>query len=530
MTTTRIFYVILFRKVLKSALYKCKISYFVSPFQGYAVDEEDEGLTKMLVVLVPCVTVAALIAILATVVQVRRRRRLAKQKSFLSQSGANKVQMNALLKPNPQKYQELSLSSVVIVEELGQGRFGKVYRGELISSGRLAIAVRTISPSAPWKTQAEFWSEIERLAEMLHPNITCLVGVVTNDIPTSIVQEYSPAGGDLHVYLTSNGKPTSEDESGRPFLHPKDLISIAVQVAAGMEYLSNMSYVHRDLAARNVVMAGNGLVKVSTVCFTNSAYARDYYYPVGGCQPIPLRWLPPEAIFQDHFTTYTDVWSFGVLLWEIYSFGQVPYQGYADDSVVEMIGYHQILACPVDCPSRIYSLMVECWHKAPSKRPDFRDVHATLRQLMTELCGQTELLVCQMFPGNRSSSSGNNTTNTSLSVPFPGAFNANTIDVQESLKLVPEVGLQPYPAVHNSYPQHHVGVVPAVNQTPKYKKRPLPLASSSSQQSSSPNSSFCSSYNPFSRVGSDYGATDNCLVSQEPSSRWMETMFEDVVI
>lgn len=503
---------------------------FVS-FQGYPVDEEDEGLTKMLVVLVPCITVASLIAILATVVQVRRRRRLAKQKSCLTQSNANKVQMSALLKPNPQKYQELSRSSVVIVEELGEGRFGKVYRGELISTGRLAVAVRTINPSAPWKTQAEFWSEIERLSEMLHPNITCLVGVVTNDIPTSIVQEYTPAG-DLHVYLTANSKPTPEDESGRPFLYPKDLISIAVQVAAGMEYLSNMSYVHRDLAARNVIMVGNGLVKVSTVSFTNSAYARDYYYPVGSCQPIPLRWLPPEAIFQDHFTTYSDVWSFGVLLWEIYSFGQVPYQGYVDESAVEMIGYHQILACPVDCPSRIYSLMVECWHKTPSKRPDFRDVHATLRQLMTELCGQAELLVCQMFPGNRSSSSGNNTTNTSLSVPFPVAFNADAIDVQVPT-MVPEVGLQrnalPFPAVHNSYPQHHMGVVPPANQTPKYKKRPPP-ASSSSQKSSSPTSSFCSSYNPFSRVGSDYGATDNCLVSQEPSSRWMETMFEDVVI
>ena len=146
-----------------------------------------------------------------------------------------------------------------------------------------------------------------------------------------------------------------------------------------MEYLSSHHYVHRDLAARNTLVGENLTVKISDFGLSRDIYSADYYR-VQSKSLLPVRWMPPESILYGKFTTESDVWAFGVVLWEIYSFGLQPYYGYSNSEVIEMIRSRQLLPCPEDCPSRMYAFMVECWHEIPTRRPPFAEIHARLRQ------------------------------------------------------------------------------------------------------------------------------------------------------
>ena len=146
-----------------------------------------------------------------------------------------------------------------------------------------------------------------------------------------------------------------------------------------MEYLSSHHYVHRDLAARNTLVGESLTVKISDFGLSRDIYSADYYR-VQSKSLLPVRWMPPESILYGKFTTESDVWAFGVVLWEIYSFGLQPYYGYSNSEVIEMIRSRQLLPCPEDCPSRMYAFMVECWHEIPTRRPPFAEIHARLRQ------------------------------------------------------------------------------------------------------------------------------------------------------
>ena len=146
-----------------------------------------------------------------------------------------------------------------------------------------------------------------------------------------------------------------------------------------MEYLSSHHYVHRDLAARNTLVGESLTVKISDFGLSRDIYSADYYR-VQSKSLLPVRWMPPESILYGKFTTESDVWAFGVVLWEIYSFGLQPYYGYSNSEVIEMIRSRQLLPCPEDCPSRMYAFMVECWHEIPTRRPHFNEIHARLNQ------------------------------------------------------------------------------------------------------------------------------------------------------
>lgn len=151
-----------------------------------------------------------------------------------------------------------------------------------------------------------------------------------------------------------------------------------------MEYLASHHFIHRDLAARNVLVGDGLTIKISDFGLSRDIYSSDYYR-VQSKSLLPVRWMPPESILYGKFTTDSDVWSFGVVLWEVFSFGLQPYFGYSNQEVIEMIRSRQILPQPEDCPARIYGLMVECWHEMPSRRPSFRESHARLRAWKSEL-------------------------------------------------------------------------------------------------------------------------------------------------
>jgi receptor tyrosine kinase-like orphan receptor 1 len=165
-----------------------------------------------------------------------------------------------------------------------------------------------------------------------------------------------------------------------------DMLHIATQVAAGMEYLSTHHFVHRDLATRNILVGDNMCVKISDFGLSRDIYSQDYYRLQGKSSAIlPVRWMPPESILYGKFTTETDIWSFGVVMWEIFSYGLQPYYGYSNPEVIEVVRARQILPTPEECPTRVYGLMVECWHEMPNRRPTFREIHARLRAWKTEV-------------------------------------------------------------------------------------------------------------------------------------------------
>jgi len=151
---------------------------------------------------------------------------------------------------------------------------------------------------------------------------------------------------------------------------------------------------------------------------------------------VPLRWMPPESIFIGKFCTESDVWSYGVLLWEIYSYGLQPYYGYSNQEVIEMIRSRQLLPCPEECPSRMYAFMVECWHELPARRPTFTEITGRLRQWegmscgyqsthSNSQCGQSE----HSNSAHSSTGPSNNTGSTNLSHPPPGYSHPFSVQV-----------------------------------------------------------------------------------------------------
>ncbi|XP_037076860.1 LOW QUALITY PROTEIN: inactive tyrosine-protein kinase transmembrane receptor ROR1-like [Pollicipes pollicipes] len=297
---------------------------------------------------------------------------------------------------NKQQALELPLNEIHFKEELGEGAFGKVFRGELAGRGPdgspLPVAVKTLKSGAAPRTQLDFRREWQLMAELRHPNIVRLLGVVLEAAPQCLVFEHM-SGGDLHEFLVARSPRGSAP--GRPpggateSLSQAQLFDIAAQVADGMAYLTCHHYVHRDLAARNCLVGEGLTVKISDFGLSRDIYSSDYYR-LQTKSLLPVRWMPAESILYGKFTNESDVWSFGVLLWEIFSFGLQPYYGYSSAEVVEMVRRRQLLPAPEDAPAALYDLMLDCWHQTPCRRPRFAELLARLRSWQCESGGSTD--------------------------------------------------------------------------------------------------------------------------------------------
>lgn len=203
------------------------------------------------------------------------------------------------------KIPQYGLQDVKFVEELGEGAFGKVYKGELFNKNgdKLFVAVKALKENASPKTQQDFRREIELISDLKHNNIVCILGVVLKEEPLCMLFEYM-SHGDLHEFLISNSPNEGK------YLSQQEFLFISLQIAEGMEYLSSHHYVHRDLAARNCLVGEELIVKISDFGLSRDIYSSDYYR-VQSKSLLPVRWMPSEAILYGKFTTESDVWSYG---------------------------------------------------------------------------------------------------------------------------------------------------------------------------------------------------------------------------
>ncbi|KAK2868489.1 hypothetical protein Q7C36_000360 [Tachysurus vachellii] len=270
---------------------------------------------------------------------------------------------------------EIDVSTVKIEEVIGAGEFGEVYKGRLKLPGKreIYVAIKTLKAGYSEKQRRDFLSEASIMGQFDHPNIIRLEGVVTKSRPVMIVTEFMENGA-LDSFLRQNDGQFTVIQ----------LVGMMRGISAGMKYLSEMNYVHRDLAARNILVNSNLVCKVSD--FGLSRYLQEdtsdptYTSSLGG--KIPVRWTSPEAIAYRKFTSASDVWSYGIVMWEVMSFGERPYWDMSNQDVINAIEQDYRLPAPMDCPTALHQLMLDCWQKDRNARPRFTDIVNTLDKLI----------------------------------------------------------------------------------------------------------------------------------------------------
>ncbi|XP_061659157.1 ephrin type-B receptor 4a [Syngnathoides biaculeatus] len=270
---------------------------------------------------------------------------------------------------------EIDVSFVKIEEVIGAGEFGEVCRGRLRVPGKKEnyVAIKTLKGGYTEKQRRDFLSEASIMGQFQHPNIIHLEGIITASCPVMILTEFMENGA-LDSFLRLNDSQFT----------PIQLVGMLRGIASGMKYLAEMSYVHRDLAARNILINSNLVCKVSD--FGLSRFLQEnssdptYTSSLGG--KIPIRWTAPEAIAFRKFTSASDVWSYGIVMWEVMSFGERPYWDMSNQDVINAIEQDYRLPPPPDCPTHLHQLMLDCWQKDRSARPRFAELVSSLDKLI----------------------------------------------------------------------------------------------------------------------------------------------------
>ncbi|XP_024082782.1 leukocyte tyrosine kinase receptor isoform X3 [Cimex lectularius] len=267
---------------------------------------------------------------------------------------------------------EIPREHLRLVKALGQGAFGEVYQGFFKNRAgdavEMPVAVKTLPELSSSQAETDFLMEALIMSKFNHPNIVHFIGVCFGEHPRFIVIELL-AGGDLKTFLReARPKP----DRAAP-LTMKDLLNCIIDVAKGCKYMEENRFIHRDIAARNCLLTSKGpgrVVKIADFGMARDIYRADYYRK-GGKAMLPIKWMPPEAFMDGIFTTKTDVWSFGVLMWEVMSMGYMPYTGCTNREVMQLVTNGGRLAPPTNCPSQLYGIMTQCWQPNPDNRPGF---------------------------------------------------------------------------------------------------------------------------------------------------------------
>lgn len=252
---------------------------------------------------------------------------------------------------------EIPRSEIQLIRKLGQGNFGEVHYGKW--RNEIEVAVKTLKPGT-MSTEA-FLEEAAIMKKFRHMNLVALYAVCTKEEPVYIVTEYMSKGSLLDFLRHGDGRDLKLD----------DLVFIAAQIASGMKYLELQLLIHRDLAARNVLIGDKNIAKICDFGLARIIEDNEYC-PKQGTR-FPIKWTAPEAIQYCKFSIKSDVWSFGILLMELFTYGQVPYPGMHTQEVIKNVERGFRMPKPVShtLPDDIYQIMMSCWDANPQKRPTF---------------------------------------------------------------------------------------------------------------------------------------------------------------
>ncbi|XP_066449495.1 fibroblast growth factor receptor 1 isoform X5 [Eleutherodactylus coqui] len=315
---------------------------------------------------------------------------------------------------------EVARDRLILGKPLGEGCFGQVVMAEAMGLDKekpnkvTKVAVKMLKSDASEKDLSDLISEMEMMKMIgKHKNIINLLGACTQDGPLYVIVEYA-SKGNLREYLRAR-RPPGMEYCYNPICAPdellsfKDLVSCAYQVARGMEYLASKKCIHRDLAARNVLVTEDNVMKIADFGLARDIHHIDYYKKTTNGR-LPVKWMAPEALFDRIYTHQSDVWSFGVLLWEIFTLGGSPYPGVPMEELFKLLKEGHRMDKPTNCTNELYMMMRDCWHAVPSQRPTFVQLVEDLDRIVALSSNQEYLdLVMPIsqyspcFPDTRSS-------------------------------------------------------------------------------------------------------------------------------
>ena len=262
---------------------------------------------------------------------------------------------------------EIDRSSIQFVKKLGAGKFGEVWQG--LWNGTTEVAVKELKPGMINANECS--QEAALIKQLKHPNLIKLYAVCTQEEPIYIITELMKHGS-LLKYLRGDGRS----------LKLPQLIDMGAQVAAGMAYLEEKNYVHRDLAARNISVSESLICKVKIVSMARVISEGIYEAHTG--MKVPINWTAPEAAMNRDFTVKSDVWSFGILLYELITYGRPPYPGMTNAQVLEALKTSYRMPCPKNCPEGLYKIMRECWRNDADSRPTFESLRWRMEDFFVE--------------------------------------------------------------------------------------------------------------------------------------------------
>ena len=293
---------------------------------------------------------------------------------------------------NPKlQYLEYPRNDIRYMRDIGEGAFGRVFQATtphlIREEEKTVVAIKMLKADAERDVCDYFNREAEIISRFNHPNIIQLLGICFVGKPLCLILEYM-GEGDLQEFLQvhhpySNHK-RSRSAGPKHHIDRNVQLRMAQQVAKGLVYLTEKHFVHRDMATRNCLVNKNLDVKISDFGLAQYLGENNVYHG-NKDETIPIRWTAPEALWQYQFTTFSDVWSFGVCLWEIFSFAQQPYASLSHEQVFIQTHQGHQMSCPSNTSASLYALMQRCWALEPKERPTFHTVVDTLNDIQTEL-------------------------------------------------------------------------------------------------------------------------------------------------
>ncbi|XP_043941264.1 tyrosine-protein kinase receptor Tie-1 isoform X2 [Protopterus annectens] len=372
-------------------------NYLPTPRSSYNPYSGSSGSKQLLLAIVGSVSATCITILIALAALLCIRRRMLKPfRSFTYQSGLGEetiLQFNSGTltltrqpkhQPEPLRYPVLEWDDIKFEDVIGEGNFGQVIKAMIKKDGlRISAAVKKLKEFASENDHRDFAGELEVLCKLgHHPNIINLLGACENKGYLYIAIEYAPYGNLLDFLRKSRVLETdpafAKEHGTASTLTSQQLLQFVVDVAKGMQYLSEKQFIHRDLAARNVLVGENLVAKIAD--FGLSRGEEVYVKKTMG--RLPVRWMAIESLNYSVYTTKSDVWSFGVLLWEIVSLGGTPYCGMTCAQLYEKLPHGYRMEKPPNCDDEVYDLMRQCWRDRPHERPTFAQICVQLSRML----------------------------------------------------------------------------------------------------------------------------------------------------